>query len=233
MHAWLPTSQEWSVIGLSLRVSLISVLLMTLPAIACGWLLARRQFRGKILLDALVHLPLVMPPVVTGYLLLMLLGRRGFLGRWLHDGLGIDIAFTWKAAVIAAAVMGFPLMVRGVRLAVELVDRRLEQSAATLGASPWRVFLTVTFPLAIPGVIAGAILGFARSLGEFGATITFAGNIIGQSRTLPVAVYTYMQVPGGDQAAARLVVISIIVSVAALVASELMSRRAARRLGYA
>jgi molybdate transport system permease protein len=204
---------------------------MSVPGVAVAWLLARREFRGKVLLDALVHLPLVLPPVVVGYLLLLALGRRGWLGRWLHDALGVDVAFTWKAAALAAAVMGFPLLVRSVRLAIELVDVRLEQAARTLGAGPLRLFWTVTLPLAYPGLVTGAVLAFARSLGEFGATITFAGNIEGVSRTLPVAIYTSMQTPGGDASALRLVLISLAVSLAALLCSELMARRVRLRLG--
>jgi molybdate transport system permease protein len=172
-----------------------------------------------------VHLPLVLPPVVVGYLLLAVLGRRGIIGAWLHEGLGIDIAFTVTAAMVAAAAMGFPLLVRSVRLAIELVDVRLEQAARTLGATPWRVFMTITLPLALPGVLAGCMLAFARSLGEFGATITFAGNIQGETRTLPVAVFTSMQQVDGDAAAFRLVVVSIALSIAALVLSEVLVRR--------
>ena len=206
---------------------------MLLPGIGVAWLLARKQFYGKVLLDALIHLPLVLPPVVVGYLLLMCFGRRGWIGGWLHENFGIDIAFTWKAAAIAAAVMGFPLLVRAVRLAIELVDVRIEQAARTLGASPWRVFFTITLPLSLPGVLAGAVLAFARSLGEFGATITFAGNIEGVTRTLPVAVFTYTQVPGGDGPAMRLVLISVALSLIALVGSELLARRIGRRMGAA
>lgn len=226
-------TEEWSALLLSLRVSLWSVAIMLLPGIAVAWLLARRKFHGKVLVDALVHLPLVLPPVVVGYLLLLLLGRRGWVGRWLYDHWDVQIAFTWKAAAIASAVMGFPLLVRAARLAIELVDPRIEQAARTLGSNPWRVFLTVTLPLSIPGVLAGVVLAFARSLGEFGATITFAGNIEGVTRTLPVAVYTYTQVPGGDAPAMRLVLVSIVISLAALVGSELLARRIGRRIGLA
>lgn len=227
------SAAEWSALSLSLRVSLWSMVLMLLPGIACAALLARKKFPGKVLLDALVHLPLVLPPVVVGYVLLLSLGRHGWLGHFLYDHLGIEIAFTWKAAAIASAVMGFPLLVRATRLAIELVDTRLEQAARTLGASPWRVFLTITLPLALPGVLTGMVLAFARSLGEFGATITFAGNIEGVTRTLPSAIYTYTQVPGGDGPAMRLVCISIGISLAALIASELTTRWLARRLGNA
>ncbi len=204
---------------------------MLVPGIAFAWLLARGRFRGKLLLDVVVHLPLVLPPVVVGYMLLVSFGRRGLIGRWLHDSLGLDVAFTWKAAALAAAVMGFPLLVRSTRLAMELVDVRLEQAARTLRAGPWRVFFTVTLPLSLPGLLTGVVLALARSLGEFGATITFAGNIEGVTRTLPVAIFTYTQVPGGDEPAARLIVISVALSVGALVISEIAARRISRRLG--
>jgi molybdate transport system permease protein len=171
--------------------------------------------------------------VVVGYLLLILLGRRGVIGAWLHQSLGIDVAFTWKAAMLAAAVMGFPLLVRSVRLAIELVDVKLEQAAATLGSSPWRVFVRITLPLAMPGLLAGCVLAFARSLGEFGATITFAGNVAGETRTLPVAVYTAMQQVDGDATAMRLVVVSIALSIVALIASEILARRMRRSQGRA
>lgn len=227
------TPEEWSALLLSLRVSLWSVAVMLVPGIGCAWLLARRRFVGKTLVDAIVHLPLVLPPVVVGFLLLLALGRRGWIGRFLHDWWGVDVAFTWKAAAIAAAVMGFPLLVRAVRLSIEAIDVRIEQAARTLGAGPWRVFLTITLPLSFPGILAGAVMAFARSLGEFGATITFAGNIEGETRTLPVAVFTYTQIPGGDAAAVRLVVISVALALAAMVASELLARRIGRRIGAA
>lgn len=227
MEALIPTREEVGVVLLSLRVALVALALMVGPGIACAWLLARCNFPGKTIVDTLVHLPLVLPPVVVGFLLLVLLGRRGMLGGPLH----LDIAFTWKAAAIAAAVMGFPLLVRSVRLAIEAVDTRLEQAASTLGARPWRVFTTVTLPLAMPGVLVGGLLAFARCLGEFGATITFAGNIPGLTRTLPTAIYTATQSPGGDAAAARLTVISIVLAVAAVAAGELLSRRMRRTLG--
>lgn len=225
------TPEEWSALGLSAQVALASVALMTVPGVLVGWFLARSRFWGKTVVDAVVHLPLVLPPIVTGYLLLLLLGRNGLFGGWLHETLGLEIAFTWRAAVIAAAVIAFPLMVRSVRLAVELVDRRYEEAAATLGASPLRVWTTVTLPLALPGVLAGMVLAFARSLGEFGATVVFAGNIAGETRTLPLAVYTHTQIPGGEGPAARLVVLSVVLSVGALAASELLARRARRLLG--
>lgn len=225
--------EEWSALLLSLRVSLWSVAIMLIPGIGCAWLLARKKFYSKALVDAIIHLPLVLPPVVVGYLLLLALGRRGWIGHWLYDNWGVEIAFTWRAAAIASAVMGFPLLVRAVRLAIELVDIRIEQAARTLGASPWRVFLTVTLPLSLPGILAGVILAIARSLGEFGATITFAGNIEGVTRTLPVAIFTYTQTPGGDPFAMRLVLISVVVSLAALIVSELLARRIQRRIGLA
>jgi molybdate transport system permease protein len=226
------TAEEWSALRLSAWVALWSVLISLVPGVLCGWLLARCRFPGKAFFDALVHLPLVVPPVVTGYLLLLTLGRNGPIGGWLHDAFGIDIAFTQTAAVLAAAVMGFPLLVRAVRLGVELVDGRLEQAARTLGAGSLRIFLTITLPLAMPGILTGCVLAFARSLGEFGATITFAGNIEGQTRTIPLALFTYTQTPGGDAAAARLLVISIVLSFAALLASETLARRVSRRLGH-
>ena len=185
---------------------------------------------GRELLDVLVDLPLILPPVVTGYVLLLLFGRNGPLGRFLADSLGIVFAFRWTGAALASAVMGFPLMVRAIRLSVEAVDRRLEDAAGTLGAGPAWVFLTVTLPLVLPGIIAGAILGFARSMGEFGATITFVSNIPGETQTLPTAIYVLTQVPGGDAAALRLTVVSVLLSTAALFASEFASRRVARRV---
>jgi molybdate transport system permease protein len=227
------TPEEGSALLLSLRVSLASVAIMLIPGVACAWVLARKRFVGKPIVDAIIHLPLVLPPVVVGFVLLLALGRRGWIGRWLHEWWGVEIAFTWKAAAIAAAVMGFPLLVRAARLAIEMVDVRTEQAARTLGASPWRVFFTITLPLALPGVLAGVVMAFARSLGEFGATITFAGNIEGATRTLPVAIFTYTQIPGGDDAAIRLVVISVALSLAAMIASELLARRISRRIGIA
>jgi molybdate transport system permease protein len=219
------TADEWAIVLLSLQVACGSLAVLLVPGIAMGWLLARVPFPGRSVVDTLVHLPLVLPPVVTGYLLLLTFGRRGWLGGWLHERLGVDIAFTWKGAVIAAAAMAFPLLVRAVRLAIELGDRRLEDAARTLGAGPWRVLATITLPLALPGIIAGLVLAFARSLGEFGATITLAGNIPGESRTLPVAIYGATQTPDGDQAATRLVVVSLAVSLVALFASEWLQRR--------
>lgn len=232
--SWLLLSaEEVSALRLSVTVALWALLFSAVPGVFCGWLLARRRFWGKSLLDAVVHLPLVLPPVVTGYVLLLALGRNGAVGAWLHEAFGVHIAFTRWAAALAAAVMGFPLMVRSVRLGVELVDQRLEQAARTLGAGPWRVLFTVTLPLAMPGILTGFVLAFARSLGEFGATITFAGNIAGETRTLPLALFTFTQMPGGEGPAMRLVVISVLLSLAALLFSEILARRISSRLGHA
>ena len=220
------SAAEWTVIALSLRVSLVAML-ATLPiAYALAYVLARWRFPGRVLLDAAVHLPLVLPPVVTGWLLLILLGRRGVLGGWLFETFGISLVFNWLGAALAAAVMALPLMVRAMRLSIEAVDRRLVGAARTLGASRGRAFLTITLPLSLPGIAAGAMLGFARSLGEFGATITFAANIAGETRTLPLAIYSGLQVPGNDAAVARLAVMSIVLSLGALVLSEWLVRRA-------
>lgn len=227
------SSQEWSAVLLSLRVSLCSAALMLIPGIACAWLLARKRFFGKTVVDAIVHLPLVLPPVVVGYLLLLTFGRRGWVGRWLYETWDVDLAFTWKAAAIASAVMGFPLLVRAVRLAIEMIDVRVEQAARTLGAGPLRVLMTITLPLALPGILAGTVMAFARSLGEFGATIIFAGNIAGETRTLPLAIFTLTQIPGGDAAVIRLVVISVAISLGAMIASELLARPMTRRIGRA
>ena len=215
---------EWQVLGLSLRVALCCVLVSLLPAVGFGWLLARREFPLKIVLDGLCHLPLVLPPVVTGYLLLLLFGRRGAFGPLL-EAIGLQLAFDWKGAVLASAVVGFPLMLRAVRLGIESVDPRLESAARPLGASRLRAFATITLRLALPGLLVGSLLTFARSLGEFGATITFAANIAGQTRTLPAAVYTYLNQPGGEARAIGLVVLSIALSLVALIASEWSARR--------
>ncbi len=227
-----PSPAEWAIVALSLKVSVVAVLL-TLPlAYGLAWLLARRRFPGRLLLDAAVHLPLVLPPVVTGWLLLIAFGRNGALGRWLEDTLGLVLVFRWTGAALAAAVMALPLMVRAMRLSIEAVDRRLVGAARTLGATPWRAFLTITLPLSLPGVLAGTMLGFARSLGEFGATITFASNIPGQTRTLPLAIYSGLQLPGGENMVTRLAVISVVLSVAALVASEMLVRRSHGRRAH-
>ncbi len=229
MMQWL-TPEEWQVVGLSLRVALWATVGSLPVGLAVAWILARKRFWGHALLNGIVHLPLIMPPVVTGYLLLILFGRRGVLGAALAD-IGIVFAFRWTGAALACAVMGFPLMVRAIRLSIEAVDRRLEAAAGTLGASPLMVFLTVTLPLILPGVVAGAILAFAKAMGEFGATITFVSNIPGETRTLPTAIYTYLNVPGGDAGAIRLTLISIALSLAALLVSEWLARRAARNIG--
>ncbi|MFH1057053.1 MAG: molybdate ABC transporter permease subunit [Pseudomonadota bacterium] len=221
---------EAEALSLSLWVSLWAMLISLPPGLAAAWLLARRRFPGKTLIDGLIHLPLVLPPVVTGYLLLVVLGRRGVVGAWLHEHLGLTLAFNWKGAAVAAAVLSFPLLVRAIRLSIEAVDRGLEQAARTLGAGPWRVFFTVTLPLCLPGVLSGMVLAFARGLGEFGATITFVSNIPNQTRTLPLALYSVLQVPGGEEAAQRLCLISIVLALLALLASEFIARRLAARL---
>ena len=228
---WLKlTPLEMEALGLSLRVSVWAVAASMAPGIVVAWVLARKTFWGKALLDGLVHLPLVLPPVVTGYLLLVLMGRRGPIGRLLYDWTGLTIAFNWKGAVLAAAVMAFPLLVRAIRLSMESVDQGLEQAARTLGAGPLDAFFTVTLPLVLPGILTGAILAFARSLSEFGATITFVSNIPGQTRTLPLAVYTLTQVQDGEAGALRLCLISVALAMTALIASEVLARGMARRL---
>ena len=220
------TAEEWEVLRLSIKVALWSVAGSLPFALAAAYVLARASFPGKSLFDAVVHLPLVLPPVVIGYFLLLLLGRRGPLGSLLDQYLGIAFSFRWTGAALACAVMGFPLMVRAIRLSLEAVDERLEAAARTLGAGRLRVLATITLPLALPGVITGMLLSFARSLGEFGATITFVSNIPGETRTLPLAIYTYTQVPNGDPYAMRLSLIAIAVSMLALIASEVTARRA-------
>ena len=222
------TQQEWSAITLSLKVAFCSVWISFPLALFFSWLLARRQFIGKSLLDGIVHLPLVVPPVVIGYLLLMVLGKGGVLGSWLYDSFGLTLSFKWEGAAVASAVMGFPLMVRSIRLSLENVDQRLELAARTLSAGPTRVFTTITLPLIAPGIATGIILAFARSLGEFGATITFVSNIPGETRTLPLALYTFTQAPDGDQMAIRITIISITLAFIALFVSEALARRATR-----
>ena len=220
---------EMDALALTVRISVLATLVSVPPGVLAGYALARWSFPGKALLNVLVHLPLVLPPVVTGFLLLLLLGSRGPVGGLLED-LGLVLAFRWTGAALAAAVMGFPLMVRAIRLAVESVDPRLEQAGATLGASgPW-VFATITLPLILPGVLTGAVLAFARAMGEFGATITFAASIPGETTTLSTAIYAFLQAPGGESSALRLVVISIIVAMLALALSETLSRQVARRI---
>lgn len=221
---------EWDALELSLRVGVASVLGSLPIGIATALMLARCDFPGKEFIAALVHLPLVLPPVAVGYALLVLFGRRGPLGAWLYDVFGVTFAFNWKGAALASAVMAFPLMVRAMRLSLEAVDRRLEAAARTLGAGRARVFLTITLPLTAPGILTGAILAFARSVGEFGATITFVSNIPGETRTLPIALYSLTQVPGGESAAWRLALISVALAIAAVIASEWTARRLDRRV---
>jgi molybdate transport system permease protein len=224
------TPLEIEALGLSLRVALWSVFVSLPFGLATAWLLARYEFFGKTLLNGVIHLPLVLPPVVVGYLLLVLLGRQGPLGAWLFATFGISLPFTWEGAALAAAVMAFPLMVRAMRLSIETVDQSLETAARTLGASRANVFVTITLPLIMPGILAGAVLAFARSLGEFGATITFVSNIPGETRTLPLALYSLIQTPGGEAGALRLAVLSVLLSLAALAASEAIARRLRARM---
>jgi molybdate transport system permease protein len=220
----LLTGDEWSIVALSLRVSLVAVGLMLPIAFALAWILARTRFAGKILLDALVHLPLVLPPVVTGWLLLIMLGNSAPVGHALMTWFGFSFIFRWTGAALAAAIMALPLMVRAIRLSLEAIDPRLENAARTLGATPWDSFFSITLPLALPGVLAAIMLGFARSLGEFGATITFVSNIPGETRTLPLAIYAALQTPDGDAMVVRLSLISITLSLGALIVSELLMR---------
>lgn len=225
------TPEEWQIVALSLRVSMAAILAALPVAFALAWLLARGRFPGKVLLDAMVHLPLVLPPVVTGWALLLAFGASGPAGRFLSEELGLTLMFRWTGAALAAAVMALPLMVRAMRLSIESVDRRLEAAARTLGAGPWRAFFTVTLPLTVPGILAAVVLGFARSIGEFGATITFVSNIPGETQTLPLAIYAALQVPGGESAVTRLAVISVLLSLGALVASETLARRSGQGRG--
>ncbi|HEY7945599.1 MAG: molybdate ABC transporter permease subunit [Burkholderiales bacterium] len=222
---------EFGIIVLSLKVALVGVACSLPPAIFFAYVLARRDFPGKALLDALVHLPLVLPPVVVGFGLLLLFGTRGFLGSRLADWFGIVFAFRWTGAALAAAIMGFPLMVRAIRLSIAAIDRRLETVARTLGGSRAWVFASITLPLALPGIVTGALLSFARSLGEFGATITFVSNIPGETETLPLAIYTFVQSPGGDAQAIRLSLFAVVLSVAALIGSEWLTRRSRQAEG--
>jgi molybdate transport system permease protein len=227
MFDW--TADDLQILGLSLKVALVATCASVPLAAAVALLLARGRFVGRGLLNAVIHLPLVLPPVVTGYVLLRLLGRRGPIGAWLDDTFGLVFAFRWTGAAVAAAVMGFPLMVRAIRLSIESVDARLEEAASTLGAAPGWTLLTVTLPLALPGILSGMVLGFAKALGEFGATITFVSNIPGETQTLALAIYTLTQSPGGDVRVVRLAVLSIVVSLVALLIAETLSRRAAAR----
>ena len=232
MADWL-TPDQWSAVTLSLKVSFWATVLSLPLGVAVAYALARHDFWGKQVLNGLVHLPLILPPVVTGYLLLLTFGRRGAVGGFLEDTFGLVFAFRWTGAALAAAVMAFPLMVRAIRLAIEAVDPKLEQAASTLGASRLWVFATITLPLILPGVIAGAILAFAKAMGEFGATITFVSNIPGQTQTLPSAIYSFLQVPGGDAQAMKLVLIAVAIAMLALFLSEWVGRTVSRRISGA
>lgn len=225
------TQYEWTALLLSLKVAGYAVLWLLPVGLIIGWLLARKEFVGKSALDSLVHLPLVLPPVVIGYLLLISMGKKGLIGQWFHDWLGITFSFSWRGAVLACVVIALPLMVRSIRLSLESVDPKLEQAARTLGASPLKVFVTVTLPLTLPGIITGVMLSFARSLGEFGATISFVSNIPGQTQTIPLAMYNFLETPGAEMQAARLCVISIVIALLSLFISELISRRMKKKLG--
>ncbi|RFZ86166.1 molybdate ABC transporter permease [Shinella sp. WSJ-2] len=228
---WLTLSdEEWTAIRLSLRVSSVAVLVSLPLGILVALALARGRFWGKSLLNGIVHLPLILPPVVVGFILLILFGRRGPVGAFLNDWFGIVLSFRWTGAALACGVMGFPLMVRSVRLSIEAVDYKLEEAAGTLGASPAWVFLTVTLPLTLPGILAGMILAFAKAMGEFGATITFVSNIPGETQTLSAAIYTFTQVPGGDAGALRLTLVAIAISMVALLASEILAQRLGRKV---
>ncbi|PBB68933.1 molybdate ABC transporter permease subunit [Mesorhizobium sp. WSM4312] len=224
------TPDEWNAVRLSIKVATVAMLASLPPGIAIALLLARGQFWGKTLLNGVVHLPLILPPVVTGYLLLLTFGKRGPAGAFLAEHFGIVFSFRWTGAALACGVMGFPLMVRAIRLSIEAVDRKMEAAAGTLGANPLWVFATITLPLILPGLIAGAILAFAKAMGEFGATITFVSNIPNETQTLPSAIYTFTQVPGGDEGALRLTLISVVISMAALVASEVLALRVGRQM---
>lgn len=217
-------------IELSLRVAIVATLASLPFAIAFAYLLARYNFPGKTLLDAILHLPLVLPPVVTGYMLLLTFGRKGPAGAWLYDNLGIVLSFRWTGAALAAAIMGFPLMLRAIRLSFESIDRRLEDAAGSLGANGWWTFVLITLPLAVPGVLAGTVLGFAKALGEFGATITFVSNIPGETQTIASAIYTYTQIPGSESEALRLMGVSVAIALAAMVLSEVLNRQMQRRI---
>lgn len=226
---WLGPA-EWQAVALSLRVSFWATLASLPLGLFVAYALARWQFPGKWLLNGVVHLPLILPPVVTGYLLLATFGRRGPVGAFLENTFGIVFAFNWTGAALAAAIMAFPLMVRAMRLAIEAVDPKLEEAASTLGAGRYRVFVSITLPLIMPGIIAGSILAFAKAMGEFGATITFVSNIPGQTQTIPSAIYAFLQVPGGESTAGRLVIVSIVIAMAALLLSELIAQRVAKRI---
>ncbi|WP_233983201.1 molybdate ABC transporter permease subunit [Pectobacterium versatile] len=222
---------EWQAVELSLKVSVVAVACSLPFGILMAWILVRCRFPGKSLLDSIIHLPLVLPPVVIGYLLLVAMGKRGVIGSWLYDWFGFSFSFSWRGAALASAIVAFPLMVRAIRLSLDAVDKHLEQAARTLGASPWRVFFTITLPLSFPGIVVGTVLAFARSLGEFGATITFVSNIPGETRTIPLAMYTLIETPGAEADAARLCIIAIVLSLAALLASEWLTNWSRKRLG--
>ncbi|MGV1821426.1 molybdate ABC transporter permease subunit [Agrobacterium sp. CG160-95] len=230
LHWWTLSPEEWTAIRLSLWVSSIAMFASLPFGIAVAVALARGRFWGKSLLNGIVHLPLILPPVVTGFLLLILFGRKGAIGQFLDSWFGIVFSFRWTGAALACAVMAFPLMVRSIRLSIEAVDSKLEEAAGTLGASPLWVFLTVTLPLILPGIIAGMILAFAKAMGEFGATITFVSNIPGETQTLSAAIYTFTQVPGGDAGALRLTIVSVVISMSALLVSEFLARIIGKRV---
>lgn len=225
------TELEYQALMLSLKVGAYAVVWLIPLGVALAWLLSRKEFIGKSILDSLIHLPLVLPPVVIGYLLLISLGRQGVLGNWLFEHFGLVFSFNWKGAVIACIVVALPLMVRSVRLSLDNVDPKLEHAASTLGASPLKVFLTITLPLTIPGIITGTMLSFARSLGEFGATISFVSNIPGETQTIPLAMYNFIETPGAEMEAARLCIISIVLALSTLMISEWLNRKASSRLG--
>lgn len=221
---------EWEALLLSLKISFVSVAVSLPLGILIAWILARKHFMGKSLLDGLTHLPLVLPPVVTGYLLLIVMGRKGILGQWLYETFGFSFSFSWKGAVLASSIVAFPLLVRAIRLSLELVDTRLEDAARTLGASPWRVFYTITLPLIMPGILSGLVLAFARSLGEFGATITFVSNIPGETQTIPLAMFAFLETPGEEHSVMRLCAISIAIALTAQFCSEWFSRKMKARI---
>lgn len=225
------SAYEWEAVVLSLQVAGTAVIFSLPVGIFTAWVLVRCNFPGKSLLDSIIHLPLVLPPVVIGYLLLIGMGRKGVIGAWLYDWFGFSFSFSWHGAALASAVVAFPLMVRAIRLALSAVDSKLEQAARTLGANPWRVFFTITLPLSFPGILAGTVLAFARSLGEFGATITFVSNIPGETRTIPLAMYTLIETPGAEADAARLCAIAIVLSLVSLLLSEWLARWSQKRLG--
>lgn len=224
---------EIAALLLSLKVSSIAVITSLPLGILCAWLLARVEFPGKAIFDSILHLPLVLPPVVVGYLLLISMGRKGFIGQWLFNWFGVSFSFSWRGAALASAIVSFPLMVRAIRQSFETVDIRLEQAARTLGSSRWRVFLTITLPLTSPGIVSGMIIAFARSLGEFGSTITFVSNIPGETRTIPLAMYSFIETPGAEYEAMRLCIISIIIALASLLASQWLTQKALQRTASA